>query len=266
MSNVDDEDSDDDSHNSPIVAAGRRGKFDDEEDDSDVLESWDAAEDSEVEREKAKKAEAAKAKADAEAKANHKTKTQRRVEHIEQHSRDKAAMSDSDDEEDDATKRERLRRDEMAGDLRNAEDLFGNIGISNNRGSVKPVTVQKAASTGETVDLASLPLFNAATRADFVSLRATLVPLLVQHSKKAEYVTSFLPEFVKDVHNDLTAEQIKKSISLLTTLSNLKMKEEKASDKGGKKTKAAKTKTSLSSARDTSKADTTLYDDGGLDE
>jgi translation initiation factor 3 subunit J len=44
------------------------------------------------------------------------------------------------------------------------------------------------------------------------------------------------------------------------------MKEEKAADKGGKKSKAAKTKTALSANRDVShKADTTNYDDG-LDE
>ncbi|KFY41211.1 hypothetical protein V495_05018, partial [Pseudogymnoascus sp. VKM F-4514 (FW-929)] len=54
----------------------RRGKFDDEESDSDVLDSWDAAEDSEVEREKAQVAAAKKAKADAEAAANKKSKAQ----------------------------------------------------------------------------------------------------------------------------------------------------------------------------------------------
>jgi len=41
------------------------------------------------------------------------------------------------------------------------------------------------------------------------------------------------------------------------------MKEEKAAEKGGKKTKAAKTKTSLVATRDVSyKADTSTYDDG----
>ena len=101
---------------SPPVGAVRRGKFDDEEaEDSDVrgsthifprclpsagrqvagepitdrcapfvlqvLDSWDAAEDSEVEREKAKKAAEAKAKAEAGAAADKKSKTQRIAEH-----------------------------------------------------------------------------------------------------------------------------------------------------------------------------------------
>jgi translation initiation factor 3 subunit J len=40
------------------------------------------------------------------------------------------------------------------------------------------------------------------------------------------------------------------------------MKEEKAQEKGGKKTKAAKTKTTLNASRDTGvRADTAAYDD-----
>ena len=59
-----------------------------------------------------------------------------------------------------------------------------------------------------------------------------------------------------------SSEQIKKIASGLTTLSNEKMKEEKAAEKGGKKTKAAKTKTTLNASRDVSlKADTRAYDD-----
>ena len=49
-------------------------------------------------------------------------------------------------------------------------------------------------------------------------------------------------------------------------MSNEKMKEEKAADKGSKKTKAAKTKATLSANRDIAhKADVTSYEDG-LDE
>ena len=61
----------------------------------------------------------------------------------------------------------------------------------------------------------------------------------------------------------MPSEQIKKVASGLTTLSNEKMKEEKAAEKGGKKSKAAKTKVSLAATRDVSnKADTTAYEDG----
>ncbi|KAF2157130.1 translation initiation factor eIF3 subunit [Myriangium duriaei CBS 260.36] len=259
----DDEESGSSSPNSPVVAAVRRGKFDDEEDDSDVLESWDAAEDSEVEREKAKKAAEAKAKAEAEAKANHKTKSQRIEERRQENMRRRLADEESSDEdEDEADKRARLRKTEKDSDLKHAEDLFGSIGISNNRGAVKPVTIQSATDPNQTFDLASLPLWNPSNKEGFTQLRETLVPLLGQNARKAQY-TIFLQEFVKQISKELPSDQIKKVSSALTALSNEKMKEEKAAEKGGKKTKAAKTKVSLSAARDVSaKADTTAYDDG----
>ena len=60
---------------------------------------------------------------------------------------------------------------------------------------------------------------------------------------------------------DLPSGDIKTIASKLTTLSNEKMKEEKAAEKGGKKSKAAKTKTSLVASRDESfRADTTSYE------
>ena len=68
---------------------------------------------------------------------------------------------------------------------------------------------------------------------------------------------------MKQLARELSSEQIKKVTSGLTTIMNEKMKEEKAADKGGKKTKAAKTKATLSANRDVAhKADITSYDDG----
>ncbi|KAJ3519469.1 hypothetical protein NM208_g14118 [Fusarium decemcellulare] len=58
----------------------------------------------------------------------------------------------------------------------------------------------------------------------------------------------------------MPSEQIKKLASSITALGNEKMREEKAADKGGKKTKAAKTKTSLVTGR-ANAADTSAYDD-----
>jgi len=96
----------------------------------------------------------------------------------------------------------------------------------------------------------------------FVKLRETLVPLIVANGKKPQYA-SFMAEFTKQLCRDLSSEQTKKIASALSTMSNEKMKEEKAADKGGKKTKAAKTKNSLAASRDVSRsADTTAYDDG----
>ena len=111
------------------------------------------------------------------------------------------------------------------------------------------------------VDLSTLPIFNPSSKDQFVKLREALVPLLSSNAQKAHYPL-FMQEFSKQIVKDLPSEQIKKIASGLTTLSNEKMKEEKAAEKGGKKTKAAKSKATLVANRDTSmKADTTSYGD-----
>ena len=231
------------------------------------MESWDAAEDSEVEREKARKAAEAKAKAEAEAKAKHKTKTQRIAEHQAanaQRRKQEQEEESSSEEEDEAERRARLRKSEQDSDLKHAEDLFGDIGISNNRAARKHITLQSDPNDPTaTIDLSGLKLFEPNTKEQFVTLRETLAPLISQNAKKAQYAL-FMQEFTKRICKDLPSDQIKKIASGLTTLSNEKMKEEKAAEKGGKKSKAAKTKASLSAARDIShKADTTVYDDLG---
>ena len=247
----------------PPVA--RRSKFDDEEDDSDVLESWDAAEDSEEEREKAKKSAEAKATAEAAAKANHKSKSQRIEEKRQETLRKRQAEEEeeSEEEEDEAEKRARLRESEKASDLKNAEDLVGGAGgVSSARGAAKPVTIQEGDDPANAIDLSSLKLFNPTTVPQFAKLRETLVPLLNANGKKPQYA-SFLQEFTKQIVKDLNSDQVKKISSSLTTISNEKMRDEKAADKGGKKSKAAKNKATLSANRDIAhKADVTSYDDG----
>ncbi|KAJ3579743.1 hypothetical protein NPX13_g826 [Xylaria arbuscula] len=236
------EESDSSSPASPALGATRRTKFDDEEDDSDVLESWDAAEDSEVEREKAKKAAEAKAKADAEAAANKKSRTQRIAERQAEKARRLAEEEDesSEEEETSAERALRLKRAEKEADLKHAEDLFGGAGLDL-RGGRKSTTagaaVQIDNDPNKTVNLSSLPLFNPSTKSQFEALRNTMVPII----------------------GDLPSDQIKKISSTLTALSNERMKEEKASDKGGKKTKAQKTKTTLVTNR-ANTTDTAAYD------
>ncbi|PSN60383.1 translation initiation factor eIF3 subunit [Corynespora cassiicola Philippines] len=257
----DDEEEDTPPSSPPLVAA-RRSKFDDEEEDDDVLESWDAAEDSEVEREKAKKAEEAKAKAEAEKKASHKSKSQRIEERRQENMRRRMMEGESEEEEEDeAERRARLRKSEQDSDLKHAEDLFGSIGISNKRAAGKAITVADDSNPNNAIDLSSLSIFNPNTKDQFTKLRETLTPLIAANAKKAQY-TLFLQEFTKQIAKELPSDQIKKIASGLTTLSNEKMKEEKAAEKGGKKSKAAKTKSSLNASRDVAyKADTATYDD-----
>lgn len=167
----------------------------------------------------------------------------------------------SSEEEDEATKRTRLRQTEQEADLKHAEDMFGNIGINKSRSATKVVVVADPADPTSAIDLSSLPLFNPNTKDQFLKLRETLTPILTANAQKGQY-TLFMQEFTKQIVKDLPSEQIKKIASGLTTLSNEKMKEEKAAEKGGKKSKAAKSKATLVANRDASfKADTTSYAD-----
>lgn len=138
---------------------------------------------------------------------------------------------------------------------------MGDIGISKTRADPKTIVQANPADPSSAVDMSSLPLFNPTTKDQFLRLRETLVPLIAANSKKAQF-SMFMQEFAKQIVKDLPSDQIKKVASGVTTVANEKMKEEKAAEKGGKKSKAAKSKATLNASRDTSyKADTTSYAD-----
>lgn len=228
-----------------------------------MLDSWDAAEDSEVEREKERKATEAKEKAAAAAAAAKKPKTQRIAEHIAERARVQAEGDEDSEEETESERRERLRRTEQDADLKHAEDLFGGIGISDGR-KANPSGTMIADPNNPTnlVNLASVPLFNPQTKLQFEKMRSLLTPLISANTKKAHYGL-FLEEFSKDLVKELNSDQIKKIASALTRASNEKLKEEKTVDK--KKTKAAKTKTSLVTNR-ANTADVGTYDEEAFGE
>lgn len=180
-----------------------------------------------------------------------------------------AAMDDEESEsEDEADKRERLRRSEQDADLKHAEDLLA-AGLGPKKRATKAVVVENQNKPGETIDLSSIALFRPATKTQFEALSEVLVPLLRASSAKPHF-SIWAQNFCKQICQDMPSAEIKKAASALTALSNEKMKEEKAQDKGAKKTKAQKTKATLGGAgRDMARggADTTAYDaDGGLDE
>lgn len=265
----DDEDDDSTPPASPRgVLPSTRRKFEDEENDSDVLDSWDAVEDSDVEREKAKAVAERKAKADAEAAANKKSKSQRIAEKLAEKARQLAENNDESSEEDVSTRRERLQQIEQESDMAHAVELFGNIGISNKRKVTTAANTVQVDSNdpSSTVDLTLLPLFDPKTKQQFEVLRDTLVPVISKNFKEAHYVM-FLQEFTKQLAKDLPSDHIKKISSTLTTLSNEKMKEEKQADKGGKKSKAAKTKVALVLSKNSSATpDVHAYDDEYADD
>lgn len=269
-----------------------------------VLDSWDA-DDSEEEREKTKAAEAeaaakaaeAKAKAASKAKADASSKlsrTQRIEAHKDSRRREaEEAAWDVAEDEDEAEKRARLRATEKESDLAHAADLFGeeatgggaapapkkpaaggpavlDIGdvdmqkMKNRSVAPKSVVVNDPSNPTNAVDLSAMALFKPTTKDQFAKLTNTLVPLLTAQAKKPQY-SLWTQDFVKQLVKDLPSGDIRKIASALTTASNEKMREEKAADKGAKKTKAAKTKVSL--AGNTRAVDTTNYeDDDGLDD
>lgn len=237
-----------------------------------MADNWEEAEDSDAEREKAAKAAAAKAKADAEAAANKKPKSQRVEEYREAARRRRAAEEEAQgdetsEDEDEAEKRARLRQSEQDADLKHAQDLFDNVGLGPKSRSApnKATIIQDQSNPGQSIDLSNLALFKPATKSQFEALSATLVPIITAASSKPHY-SLWLVDFVKKIAADLPSVEIKKAASALTTLSNEKMKEEKAMEKGGKKSKAAKSKISLAAGRDVGRgvADTTRYDDDDL--
>jgi translation initiation factor 3 subunit J len=131
----------------------------------------------------------------------------------------------------------------------------------------KALVIEDKSNPGVAIDLSSIALFKPSTKSQFDNLSATLVPLLTASSSKAHY-SLWLQSFVKQLCTELPSTEIKKAASGLTALSNEKLKEEKLLDKGGKKTKAAKSKTTLAAGRDVGRgiADTTSYDDGLQDD
>lgn len=167
----------------------------------------------------------------------------------------------SSEEEDEGIARAKARQLEQDADLRHAEDLIGNVGLNKSRANTKTVVATDPSNSGNAIDLASLPIFNPTSKDQFANMRDALAPVLISNMKKAHY-SIFMQEFTKILVKDLPSEQIKKIASGLATLSNEKMKEEKSAEKGGKKSKAAKSKATLVANRDTSlKADTTSYGD-----
>lgn len=158
------------------------------------------------------------------------------------------------DNETAAERRERLRRTEQDADLAHAADMFGDdgfgdAGLSAGRAKTKTAAVAiNSKDPSQTIDIAKLPIFAPTTKAQFDVLRTTIAPVISANVKKPHY-SLFLEELTKALAKEMPSEQIRKLASGLTALSSEKMREEKAAAKGGKKTKAAKTKVSLVTGR-----------------
>lgn len=135
--------------------------------------------------------------------------------------------------------------------------------MKNRSAAPKAVVVTDSADPTNAVDLSAMPLFKPTTKEQFGKVTTTLAPLLTAHAKKPHY-SLWAQEFTKQLVKELPSGEIKKIASALTTASNEKMREERAADKGTKKTKAAKTKVSLAASRDDRYDAPANYEDDGL--
>lgn len=158
----------------------------------------------------------------------------------------------------------RLRRTEQDADLQHAEDLIGDVDLNRKRAAPKKAVISDANDPTKSIDLSTIPLFKPATRDQFTNLTNTVAPLLAAQSKKPLY-SLWVQEFAKQLVKELPSSEIKKVASALTAASNEKLKEEKAAEKGGKKSKAAKTKSSLVTSH-SNRTDLTAYEGDDLDD
>ena len=181
-----------------------------------------------------------------------------------------------------------MQQQEIDADLNHAVDLFAgavvediadhgitsapspsspsSAGVSSPPSDVKrkAIAIADPVDSSKSIDLSTLPLFNPTTKGQFTNLQDTLAPLLAQNVKKS-YYPLFVQELTRLLIKDMGSEQIRKVASVCTALTNEKLREEKAAEKGVKKTKAQKTKTTLAGAggKDSDKLDMKAYDDFG---
>lgn len=219
MSNWDDEE-----YEVPVAAVSN--SFDDEDDDG-VLESWEAAGDSDEESQTVaaptrKKVPAYIRAAEREAK--------------EQEEREKAAMKAG--EEDPAAKKERLKQLEIENDLNSAAALFGEASLHPREKAAAAKAAQSSFSApAGPVKLSDLAIFKPTNKSEFDSLRKTLAPLVAGlNEKKPLLFGDFVTSFVRDTCKPLSSAQVQKVVATLNALSNEKAREERM-NRGGKKKK-----------------------------
>lgn len=204
-----------------------------------------------------------KQKNEAEIQSRKKSKSQK-IEERRAAAKNVQEDDDTPSEEDDpAVTRLRARQREQEADLAHAEDLMGSIGLNKTRANTTSVVPIGGTAPDETVNLSQLPVFNPVSRDQFNALRDTLVHLITANSSRPHYPL-FLQDFIKQSARDLPSDQLKKISSSLASLSNERLKEEKAAEKGGKKSKPATSKAKLVASKDVGmRADTTSYEDLG---
>lgn len=191
-------------------------KFDDEEDDG-VLDSWEAAGDSDEEKETTPSAP-----------TRNRVGVQERIaqrEAKEQEERERKAIEAA--MEDPKLKKERQKAAELQSDLKNASDLFADLHVHPRERANKAEPAVSPAPAGPT-KLSDLPIFKPKSKQEFDNLRKTLVPLLtsLQEQNSLQFA-NFITDFCRDCCKPLSSDQSRKVASTISAVSNEKQREER---------------------------------------
>lgn len=199
--------------------------WEDEAEDDPVVDSWDIDEEEEAKKKKAaddkKKAELKKKQDEAKAK--------------KLAGKGPQALLDIDlvDEE---TRKEMLRKAEMVADLNNAADLFGGLGVANDKLEdaliAHPKELQaapKKAAFNKDTPLDEHPLFQPVNKAEFEKLRKTLGPILTGLAEDSlmNYSSSLAIDLIRDLVQPLSVETLRKCISTLNVVQKDKERQER---------------------------------------
>lgn len=201
--------------------------WEDEAEDDPVVESWDVDEEEEVRKKK---------EADNQKKAELKKKQDEVKARKLAAKGGEQALLDIDlvDEE---TRKEMLRKAELVADLNNAADLFGGLGVANDkledaliahpresRGSAP----QKLAFSKD-IPLDKQPLFQPVNKAEYEKLRKTLGPVLTGLAEDSlmNYSSSLAVDLIRDLVQPLSVETLRKVISTLNVVQKDKERQER---------------------------------------
>ena len=170
-----------------------------------------------------------------------------------------------------------MQQQELENDLKNAQDLFADASVVDDQivddqivdaqpaideVKKKAISLPDPKDQSRSINLSALPIFSPTTKKQFAELQEILGPLLTENKAKPHYAL-FVQDLTRLLVKDMRSEQIRTVASICTTLTNEKLREEKAAEKGGKKTTKGSKKTSLvgTAGKDSDRIDTMTYDD-----
>lgn len=210
---------DDEEYDAELASSALKNSWDDEIEEDAFADSWENALD------EAKPAQPTHKRVSLKQKIQEK-------EHKERLDLDAKAMAAV--EEDDASKRERLKKVEQDNDMAHLTDLMGNADIHPRAAATKKLLQQKEAQPAK---LSDFKVFHPTGKPEFETLRKTLVPILTDLSNVSSLqYSNLVTDLSRDLCKKLSMDQVRKVIATLNAVVSEKQREERANR--GKKQKA----------------------------